>query len=55
MDFADLNGTTSSRPRINGVLRFLIAAVAILVMCGIAFAASPNAAGMNGTTTSVHK
>lgn len=48
MDFADLNGTTSSRPRINGVLRFLIAAVAILVMCGIAFAATPTAASLSG-------
>ena len=36
------------RPRINGLLRFLIAAAAILVMCGVAFAAPPSASSLNG-------
>jgi hypothetical protein len=50
MDLANSNTNSSMRPRIGPTLRFLIAAAATLVNCGIAFGATPapTVASLNG-------
>jgi hypothetical protein len=49
MDIANSNTNSTIKPRISPALRFLIAAAAMLVMCGIAFGATPSAASLNGS------
>lgn len=49
MDLTTTDTTFSARPTIKDALRFLVAAAAILLMCGIAFGATPSATSLSGS------